>query len=81
MRKEGIEERQVGPTGWDAVRRTVCASYFVNSARLKGVGQYVNMLSGLPAHLHPSSALFGLGYTPEYVVCVARASGEPACRD
>ena len=26
------------------------------------------MLNGMPCHLHPSSALFGLGYTPDYVV-------------
>lgn len=25
------------------------------------------MLTGLPSSLHPSSALFGLGYTPDYV--------------
>lgn len=24
--------------------------------------------TGMPAHLHPSSALYGLGYTPDYVV-------------
>ena len=26
-----------------------------------------DMLSGIPSSLHPSSALFGLGYTPDYV--------------
>jgi hypothetical protein len=36
--------------------------------RLQGIGEYVNMLNGMPCHLHPSSALFGLGYTPDYVV-------------
>jgi pre-mRNA-splicing factor ATP-dependent RNA helicase DHX38/PRP16 len=25
------------------------------------------MLTGIPSNLHPSSALFGLGYTPDYV--------------
>lgn len=25
-------------------------------------------LQGMPCHLHPSSALYGLGYTPDYVV-------------
>ena len=25
------------------------------------------MLTGIPSSLHPSSALFGLGYTPDYV--------------
>ena len=33
-----------------------------------GLGEYVNMLTGIPCHLHPSSSLFGLGYTPDYVV-------------
>eukprot|EP00605_Chrysophyceae_sp_TOSAG23-4_P000043 GSChrysophyteH1.ASY1.ANO1.45.1 assembled CDS len=28
---------------------------------------YSNMLTGIPSHLHPSSALYGLGYTPDYV--------------
>jgi pre-mRNA-splicing factor ATP-dependent RNA helicase DHX38/PRP16 len=26
------------------------------------------MLGGMPANLHPSSSLFGLGYIPDYVV-------------
>jgi hypothetical protein len=34
----------------------------------KGIGEYVNARTGMPAHLHPSSALYGLGYTPDYVV-------------
>lgn len=53
---------------WDVVRKAVCAGYFVHSARMKGLGDYVNLLTGLPAVLHPSSALFGLGYTPDHVV-------------
>ena len=27
----------------------------------------MNMLTAIPCNLHPSSALFGLGYTPDYV--------------
>ena len=27
----------------------------------------MNLLTGIPSSLHPSSALFGLGYTPDYV--------------
>ncbi|KAL4325885.1 hypothetical protein GQ457_11G011660 [Hibiscus cannabinus] len=53
---------------WDIVRKAVCSAYFHNAARLKGVGEYVNCRKGMPCHLHPSSALYGLGYTPEYVV-------------
>jgi pre-mRNA-splicing factor ATP-dependent RNA helicase DHX38/PRP16 len=49
----------------------------------------VNMLTGIPSSLHPSSALFGLGYTPdfvtyhelimtskEYMSCVTAVEGE-----
>ncbi|KAI4999792.1 hypothetical protein ZWY2020_004381 [Hordeum vulgare] len=53
---------------WDVVRKAVCSAYFKNSARLKGVGEYVNCRNGVPCHLHPSSALYGLGYTPDYIV-------------
>ena len=53
---------------WDVVRKAVCSGYFFHSARLKGIGEYVNLLTGMPCALHPSSALFGLGYTPNYVV-------------
>ncbi|XP_071736415.1 pre-mRNA-splicing factor ATP-dependent RNA helicase DEAH7-like isoform X2 [Rutidosis leptorrhynchoides] len=53
---------------WDVVRKAICSAYFQNAARLKGIGEYVNCRNGMPCHLHPSSALYGLGYTPDYVV-------------
>ncbi|CAI0450527.1 unnamed protein product [Linum tenue] len=53
---------------WDVIRKAICSAYFHNAARLKGVGEYVNCRSGMPCHLHPTSALYGLGYTPDYVV-------------
>ena len=55
-------------TQWDTVRKTICAAYFHNSARIKGIGSYVNLRNGMPCHLHPTSALSGLGYTPDYIV-------------
>ncbi|KAM3205935.1 pre-mRNA-splicing factor ATP-dependent RNA helicase DEAH7 [Capsicum annuum] len=53
---------------WDVVRKAICSAYFHNAARLKGVGEYVNCRNGMPCHLHPTSALYGLGYTPDNVV-------------
>ncbi|KAG1748941.1 uncharacterized protein EDB91DRAFT_1244744 [Suillus paluster] len=41
---------------------------FHQCARVKGIGKYVNIRTGLPTHLHPTSALCGLGYTPTYVL-------------
>jgi len=55
-------------TNWDVVRKAITSAYFHNAAKLKGVGQYVNLRSGMPCHLHPTSALYGLGSTPDYVV-------------
>jgi pre-mRNA-splicing factor ATP-dependent RNA helicase DHX38/PRP16 len=52
----------------DMVRKAICAGYFTNAAKIKGIGDYVNLRSGLPCKLHPSSALFSLGYAPDYVV-------------
>jgi HrpA-like RNA helicase len=35
---------------------------------MKTVAEYLNMRSGMPCHLHPSSALYGMGVQPEYIV-------------
>lgn len=48
--------------------QAICSAYFYNSAKLKGIGEYINNLTGMPCNMHPSSALFGLGYVPDYVV-------------
>ncbi|XP_015162147.1 pre-mRNA-splicing factor ATP-dependent RNA helicase PRP16-like [Solanum tuberosum] len=53
---------------WDVVRKTICSAYFHNAAMLKGIGEYVNCRNRMPCNLHPTSALYGLGYTPDYVV-------------
>ncbi|XP_013134537.1 PREDICTED: pre-mRNA-splicing factor ATP-dependent RNA helicase PRP16 isoform X1 [Papilio polytes] len=55
-------------TRWDTVRECICSAYFQQAARLKGIGEYVNCRTGMPCHLHPTSALFGLGSPPDYVV-------------
>ncbi|XP_015914120.1 pre-mRNA-splicing factor ATP-dependent RNA helicase PRP16 [Parasteatoda tepidariorum] len=53
---------------WDVVRKCICSAYFHQAARLKGIGEYVNCRTGMPCHLHPTSALFGMGFTPDYIV-------------
>jgi pre-mRNA-splicing factor ATP-dependent RNA helicase DHX38/PRP16 len=55
-------------TDWEVVRKAVCSGYFHNSAKMKGIGEYVNLRTGIPCILHPSSAIYGLGYSPDYVV-------------
>jgi len=52
----------------DLIRKCICTGYFHQACRLKGLGEYVNLRVGTPCNLHPTSALFGLGDTPDYVV-------------
>ena len=40
----------------------MCCAYFCSILYLCAISS-----AGIPAGLHPSSALYGLGYTPDYV--------------
>ena len=66
MKQRKLQPKACGGS-WDTIRKAICSAYFYNSSKIKGIGEYINMLSGIPAALHPSSALFGLGYAPDYV--------------
>ncbi len=53
---------------YDLIRKVICSAYFTNAAKIKNIGDYVNLRSGIPCKLHPSSSLFSLGYAPDYLV-------------
>ncbi len=55
-------------TDWDGIRKCITAGYFHQAARSAGIGEYANCRTGIKMFLHPTSALYGLGYSPEYVV-------------
>jgi pre-mRNA-splicing factor ATP-dependent RNA helicase DHX38/PRP16 len=87
MKTQKMEIVSAG-TDFDVMRKAICAGYFHQAARVKGIGEFVNIRTGyvadylwlvllliwgfvasrLPTHLHPTSSLYGLGYTPSYVV-------------
>jgi len=50
------------------VRKVITSGYFHNSAKMKSIGEYQNLRTGIPCVLHPSSALYSLGYAPDYIV-------------
>jgi pre-mRNA-splicing factor ATP-dependent RNA helicase DHX38/PRP16 len=66
MKQQRLVPKSAGGS-WDVIRKSICSAYFYNSSKMKGIGEYVNMLTGIPSALHPSSALYGLGFTPDYV--------------
>jgi pre-mRNA-splicing factor ATP-dependent RNA helicase DHX38/PRP16 len=53
---------------WNIVRKAVCSAYFHQTAQLKGLSEYVNLHTNVRCFLHPSSALAGLGFVPEFIV-------------
>ena len=55
-------------TDWDIVRKCICAGYYHQAAKVKGIGEYINLRTSVTVQLHPTSALYGLGYLPDYVV-------------
>lgn len=67
MKSQRMEYRSCG-TNWDVVRRSIASAFFHQCARQKGLGEYINVQTGMPVHMHPTSALYGLGYAPDYVV-------------
>lgn len=67
MKQQKISHESCG-TDWDCIRKTICSAYFHNSAKFKGIGEYINLRTATPCNLHVTSALYGLGYTPDYVV-------------
>lgn len=67
MKMQGMETNTCD-NDWDVIRKCICSAYFHQSAKVKGIGEYVNMRSGMACHLHPTSALYGRGFTPDYIV-------------
>lgn len=56
-------------TDWDSLRKCIAQAYAASkAARMKSITEFVNLRTGTPCLLHPTSALLGLGFTPEYVV-------------
>ncbi|EHL03375.1 P-loop containing nucleoside triphosphate hydrolase [Glarea lozoyensis ATCC 20868] len=55
-------------TDWDVIRKCICSGYYHQAAKVKGIGEYNNLRTSVTVQLHPTSALYGLGYLPDYVV-------------
>ncbi|KAL0228774.1 hypothetical protein GEMRC1_013394 [Eukaryota sp. GEM-RC1] len=50
------------------LRKAITAAYFHNAAKMKSIGVYNNLRTALTLHLHPSSSLYGMSHTADYVV-------------
>lgn len=64
---KSVNVRSCG-TDWDIVRKCICSGYFAQAAKVRGLGEYMNLRTNVVMQLHPTSALYGLGFLPDYVV-------------
>ena len=55
-------------TDWDVIRKCICSGYYHQAAKVKGIGEYINLRTSVTVQLHPTSALYGLGVLPDHVV-------------
>eukprot|EP00127_Corallochytrium_limacisporum_P002315 Clim_evm103s109 gene=Clim_evmTU103s109 len=52
----------------ERIRKIICGAYFHHAARQRGNAKYVSLRTGAESTLHPTSGLFALGFTPDYIV-------------
>lgn len=52
----------------EVIKRCICKSYFHQAAMLKNLKEYQNLRTGMPCHLHPTSALYNMGSLPKYII-------------
>lgn len=50
------------------IKKCICKSYFHQAAMLRNLKEYQNLRSGMPCHLHPTSALYNMGSLPKYII-------------
>lgn len=64
------EEMELISCGYDTeiVRRCICAGYYHQAAKRKGLGEYLNLRTSVSMQLHPTSSLYNSGDPPDYVV-------------
>ncbi|CCD25313.1 DEAH-box RNA helicase PRP16 NDAI_0E04960 [Naumovozyma dairenensis CBS 421] len=67
MERQGIEVVSSG-SDWNIIRKCICYGFSQQAAKISGLGKYVHLRTGMDVHLHPTSALYGLGDLPSYVV-------------
>ncbi|CCC66886.1 hypothetical protein NCAS_0A03280 [Naumovozyma castellii] len=67
MEKQGIQLVSSG-SDWNIIRKCICVGFSHQAAKISGLGKYIHLRTGMDVQIHPTSALFGLGDLPPYVV-------------
>lgn len=67
MEKQNFTLKSAG-SNWDIIRECICTGFSHQAAKLSGLKRYVHLRTGMHTKLHPTSALFGMGDLPSYII-------------
>ena len=66
VKSEGMKESS--SDDWESIRKCIAQAFFYQASRRKGVSEYINIRSSVVCGVHPTSAVYGSGLSPDYVV-------------
>lgn len=67
MKKQNMSLKSSG-SNWDIIRQCICTGFGHQAAKISGLAKYVHLRTGMDTQIHPTSALYGLGDLPPYIV-------------
>lgn len=67
MQKQNFSLKSAG-SNWDVIRQCICTGFSHQAAKLSGLKKYVHLRTGMHTLIHPTSALYGMGDLPGYVL-------------
>ncbi|SMN22294.1 similar to Saccharomyces cerevisiae YKR086W PRP16 DEAH-box RNA helicase involved in second catalytic step of splicing [Maudiozyma saulgeensis] len=67
MEKQKFSLTSAG-SNWNIIRECICTGFSHQAAKLSGLKRYVHLRTGMHTQLHPTSALFGMGDLPSYII-------------
>lgn len=67
METQNIQLKSIG-SNWDIIRHCICTGFSHQAAKLSGLKRYIHLRTGMHTQIHPTSALFGMGDLPPYVI-------------
>lgn len=67
MAKNRIKLVSAGPD-WSIIRKCICSGFAQQCAKRSGLSKYVHLKTGMDIQLHPTSALYGMGDLPSYII-------------
>lgn len=56
------------PESMEEIKKVIASASILKAARMRSIGQYNNLRTGIPCYIHPSSSVYGMGDSPEFVV-------------